>query len=69
MAKKVITTKESPSGRNIKFRDTKTKECMTRPQFVKKIEKGCYPDYHIRNINGKKTPVSNPDGSTQNNLD
>ena len=41
---------------------------MTCTQFVKTIEKGQYPDYHIRNINGIKTPVSNPDGKQDNNL-
>ncbi|AFT69462.1 hypothetical protein B5T_01179 [Alloalcanivorax dieselolei B5] len=42
---------------------------MTLKQFVKGIESGKYPGHHIRNINGVKTPVSNPDGSKNNNLD
>ena len=42
---------------------------MTRNQFVKEIEKGNYPDYHVREINKVKTPVSNPDKSKNTNLD
>ncbi|WP_300493325.1 hypothetical protein [uncultured Methylophaga sp.] len=70
MAKKqIIVTHESSSGRNQKFHDNKSGDDMTRAQLVKKIELGKYPKYHVRNINGVKTPVSNPDSSTNNNLD
>ncbi|MDE0246372.1 MAG: hypothetical protein OXO56_00370, partial [Gammaproteobacteria bacterium] len=41
---------------------------MTRAQFVREIEQGNYPNYHVREIDGVKTPVSNPDGSSRNNL-
>ncbi|SER07224.1 hypothetical protein SAMN05421690_100766 [Nitrosomonas sp. Nm51] len=41
---------------------------MTRTKFVKEIEHGNYQNYHVRNINGVKTPVSNPDGRDKNNL-
>ncbi len=41
---------------------------MTRPQFVRAIEAGNYPNYHIREIDGIKTPASNPDQSERNNL-
>ena len=69
MAKSVITTSESESGRNLRFRDKKTERNMNRPEFVKKIEHGKYPDYHVRKINKLNTPVSNPDGKVGNNLD
>lgn len=70
MARKRITvTKESDSGRNQKFRDNYKDKSMTRSQFVKEIERGNYDNYHVRDINGIKTPVSNPDKSTNNNLD
>ncbi|HEW79168.1 MAG TPA: hypothetical protein ENH34_04285 [Phycisphaerales bacterium] len=69
MTGRVKVIKESDSGRNQKFQDTKTKEVMTRPQFVTEIEAGQYPNYHVRKINGVKTPVSNPDKTTNNNLD
>lgn len=67
--KRVEVTKETETGRNEKFRDNKTKEDMTLKQFVKKIKKDEYPEYHIRDINGVETPVSNPDGKKDNNLD
>ncbi len=70
MAKKRITvTQESDSGRNKKFHDNHNGDDMTRPQFVKKIEQGDYSNYHVRKINGIKTPVSNPDSTKNNNLD
>ena len=66
--KRVSVTNESKSGRNTHFRDNKTGQSMTRAQFVKKIESGSYDNYHVRNINGVKTPVSNPDSKSGNNL-
>jgi len=69
MAKTVRTTQENDSGRNMKFYDTKNGVDMTRAQFVNKIEQGEYSDYHVRKINGIKTPVSNPDNKEGNNLD
>jgi hypothetical protein len=41
---------------------------MTRAQFVKQIEAGKYPKYHVRKISGVKTPVSNPDDREYNDL-
>jgi hypothetical protein len=67
--KRIIVTRESDSGRNTNFHDNRTGEDMTRVQFVKKIEQGVYDNYHVRNVNGVKTPVSNPDASEGNNLD
>ncbi|CZG73853.1 TPA: DUF3892 domain-containing protein [Legionella pneumophila] len=65
----VIVTQENTSGRNERFQDTSTGETMTRAQFVKKIEGGQYNGvYHVRTINGVKTPVSNPDKDSNNNL-
>lgn len=72
MAKSVIVTKEKSSGRNLEFKNVKTKEEMTRAEFVKKIEKNISnyaEDYYVRKQNGLKTPVSKPDGKTKNNLD
>jgi len=67
--KRVTVTQESSSGRNQQFHDNYNGSDMTRSQFVNQIEQGNYPNYHVRNINNVKTPVSNPDGSTNNNLD
>ena len=69
MAGRIKVTKESDSGRNQRFRDTRNGEEMTRAQFVKQIENGQYPNYHVRKINNIKTPVSNPDETKNNNLD
>lgn len=66
---RVSVTKESPTGRNQKFRDNYTKQKMSRAEFVKEIQKGQYDNYHVRTINGVKAPVSNPDANTNNNLD
>lgn len=67
--KRISVTTESPSGRNEGFHDNTTGKNMTLEAFVKAIEQGQYPKYHIREINGIKTPVSNPDQSVKNNLD
>ena len=69
MPKRVKVTQESGSGRNQKFHDNFSKKDLTRSQFVTEINKGNYPNYHTRKINGINTPVSNPDNTTNNNLD
>jgi hypothetical protein len=66
--KRVTVTEESESGRNQRFRDKHTGEDMSRPEFVRRIESGVYPGFHIRDVNGVKTPVSNPDRSENTNL-
>jgi hypothetical protein len=71
MAGRVKVIQENKTGRNRLFQDTKIKGekgRMTRSQFVRKIEDGLYPNYHVRKINRIKTPVSNPDMTTKNNL-
>ena len=69
MAKSVVVIDESGSGRNLRFHDNKSGRNMSRAEFVEKIEKGNFGDYHVRRIHGLKTPVSNPDGKEGNNLD
>lgn len=66
--KNIRVTSESSSGRNKKFLDPSTNRTMTRAQFADKIENGKYSGYHVRKINGLRTPVSNPDRSEGNNL-
>jgi len=68
MPKRISVIQESNSGRNQRFRDNYTGIEMTRNELVRKIERGNYDNYHIREINGVKTPVSNPDKSENNNL-
>ena len=67
--KRVEVTRKSESGRNQRFHDNRTGADMTRAQFVQQIETGNYRNYHVRNINGTKTPASNPDGRQESNLD
>jgi uncharacterized protein DUF3892 len=67
--KRITVTRESDSGRNQEFHANSTGADMTRAAFIKKIEQGGYPNYHVRRVNGVKTPVSNPDGKEGNNLD
>jgi len=68
MPKRITVTQESATGRNEIFRDNYKYTNMTRCKFVKEIQRGNYENYHIREINGIKTPVSNPDKSQNNNL-
>lgn len=66
--KRVTVTQESESGRNQQFRDNYNGNQMSRAQFVRQIESGNYQNYHVRDVNGVKTPVSNPDRTKNNNL-
>ena len=66
--KRVSVTKESNTGRNERFHDNYKGTDMTRSQFVREINNGNYENYHVRNINGIPTPVSNPDSTRNNNL-
>ena len=65
---RITTTSETERGRNTQFRDNRTHEQMSRAELVRRIKSGAYPNYHVRVVNGVKTPVSNPDGSESNNL-
>lgn len=68
MPKRISVTHENSTGRNTNFHDNYTGTNMTRAQFVRQINNGNYENYHVRNINGVPTPVSNPDSSRNNNL-
>lgn len=65
---RIVVTKESSTGRNERFYDNRLGIDMTRTQFVAAIERGNYPNFHVREINNVKTPVGNPDQSIRNNL-
>lgn len=68
MPKRIKVTAQDENGRNTDFHDNFKGNDMTREEFVDKIKRGEYPNYHIRNINGVDTPVSNPDPKRNNNL-
>ena len=66
MRLKIKVTSENSTGRNIGF--NVNGRSMTRAQTVKAIQSNSDCDYHVRNINGIKTPVSNPTKNHRNNL-
>lgn len=68
MPKRIKVTEESPTGRNERFHDNFANQGYSRSQLVDQIKNGNYENYHIRNINGVDTPVSNPDKNRNNNL-
>jgi hypothetical protein len=69
MRKSVKVVEENEHGRNIIFQKDNGQK-MTDREFVAEIKDGKWEGaYHMRVINGKSTPVSNPDGSEGNNLD
>lgn len=65
---RVVVTQESDSGRNLKFHNNNTGQDMSRRQFVREIEQGRCKGYHVRNINGVKTPAANPNDRDCDNL-
>lgn len=65
---RISVMEESKTGRNLKFRDNYRNRIMNLRQFVTEIEAGNYNNFHIRKLNGVKTPVSNPDKTSRNNL-
>ena len=67
-ANRVKVIKENETGRNIRFKDISTKKEMTDKGFVRAIKKGDYDNYHIRNLNGVDTAVSNPNKNRSDNL-
>ena len=68
MYNRITVIGQSASGRNQRFHDNITGADMTRKQFVRAIERGGYSTYHVRVVNGVKTPAANPDGNPRNNL-
>lgn len=68
MRKNVVVTKENCNGRNVKFLDRNTNTEMTRSEFVRKIEAGQYPGYHVKHRDKWSFPASNPDNKVRNNL-
>lgn len=58
--------KESKTGLNQQFRDSKTGEILNRGEVAKRIDE--FPDYHVMNRDGKNIIRSNPDKNGKNNL-
>lgn len=66
--KNVVVIKENDDGRNVKFFDRDNNREMTRNEFVRKIEAGQYPGYHVKHCENGNFPASNPDSKSRNNL-
>ena len=64
---KITVTSESDSGRNLRF-DTPLGSNVSRQKVVQEIRAGHHEGYHVRVINRLATPVSNPNGSSKDNL-
>lgn len=65
---KFTVTRESDSGRNLRFRENRTGRELSRPDLVREIKGGKHEDMHVRRVHGVETPCTNPDGREGNNL-
>ena len=73
MAKKVLkVTKETKTGKNIQFQDTRNNKIMSDKELISRLEKGtsAYNEgYSVKkDKNGQKYVASKPDGNEKNNL-
>jgi alkylated DNA nucleotide flippase Atl1 len=70
---KLTVIHERPSGLNTQFVYNPTGQVMTRGQVADLIDQGKITGYHVMHLhqNGQviRVPRSNPDKSTDNNLD
>ena len=64
---KISVTAESTTGRNLRF-NTPIADNVSRQKLAQEIRAGVHEGYHVRVINGLATPVSNPNGSSKDNL-
>lgn len=73
MAKpKLIVTKETTTGRNVEFQDTRNNRIMSDRELISRLKTGnssYNEDYCIKHDkNGKEYISSKPDGNEKNNL-
>jgi len=66
--KPVLVIEALKTGRNNAFLDLVTGETMNSEGFTQRIEGGLYPGYYVADLFGMVTPVSCPDGVSENNL-
>ena len=69
---KLIVTKETKTGRNIEFQDTRNNRIMSNRELIGRLKTGnssYNEDYCLRHDkNGKEYISSKPDGNEKNNL-
>lgn len=58
MSRTIVVIAKDKKGRSSMFRDVLELKDMSRQEFVRSIERGDYPDYYVRKMNGIATPVS-----------
>ncbi len=73
MAKaKLIVTKETKTGRNVQFQDTRNNRIMSDKELISRLKTGnssYNEDYCIKHDKNRKKYVSSkPDGNEKNNL-
>ena len=69
---KLIVTKETKTGRNIEFQDTRNNRIMSNRELIGRLKTGdssYNEDYCLKHDkNGKEYISSKPDGNEKNNL-
>ena len=65
----MVGLEESETGENLFFYDVNSKDVFSKEKFIDEIKKGKYPNYSVKVINKKETPVSKKDRFNFNNLD
>lgn len=69
---KLIVTKETDTGRNIEFQDTRNNRIMTDSELISRLKTGnssYNEDYCVKHDkNGREYVASKPDGKLNNNL-
>lgn len=69
---KLKVTKESETGKNIQFQDTRNYRIMSNEELISRLKTGNLTynqDYYVnRNKYGEEYVASKPDGNKNNNL-
>lgn len=69
---KLKVIKETKTGKNIEFQDTRNNQTMSNKELIKRLETGksvYNDDYCVKHDrNGNKYIASKPDGKEKNNL-
>lgn len=64
---KIKGNNDGPGGRNETY-DIGSRKNVPRPQVVKEVEQGKFPDAHVVKINNRKYVRDNPDNSKKDNV-
>jgi hypothetical protein len=64
----VIKIKETKTGANIEFLDVHKRMIMNKEEFISAIQRGEYPNYSYKTVDGEEIPFSKRDRFKFNNL-